>query len=164
MNMDKVEQHIALQEAVEFLWKEAEILDRVDYPAWLDLWSEDGHYVVPGDPAVEDYAAHLNIAYDDAEMRRMRVQRLEGGFAISAAPPARTVRLQSRFVVKDSSPDRLTLTCAQLLVEDKFGRQRSFPADVTYVLVRGESGLRIRDKVVRLLNCDGMLTSISYLF
>lgn len=155
---------LTLDTAIRFLWTEADILDRQDYDAWLALWAEGGHYVIPVDPRTEDFANTLNLVYDDAAMRRARAARLMGGFSISAAPPARTVRTLSRHVVMAEAPGELTLRSALHVIEDKFGRQRMFAADVTHVLVVTPEGVRIRDKVVRLLNSDGVLTAISYLF
>ena len=55
--------------AIEFVWREAELLDRRDYRAWLEMWDPKGHYVVPIDPQTADYASTLNYAYDDHHMR-----------------------------------------------------------------------------------------------
>ncbi|SLN59898.1 Anthranilate 1,2-dioxygenase small subunit [Aquimixticola soesokkakensis] len=155
---------ISLQEAVEFVWAEADMLDACDYDAWLALWGDGGHYVIPIEKTGDDFANMLNIAYDDAAMRKMRVERLQGGFSISAAPPAQTVRTLSRFVAEAVDDTTITLRCAEHVVEDKFGRQRIFAVNLTYTLVRSETGIAIRDKVARLLNSNGVLTSISYLF
>jgi hypothetical protein len=54
--------------------------------------------------------------------------------------------------------------CAEHVIEDKFGRQRVWAADLTYTLLVTENGFKIHDKVARLLNSDGMLNSFSYLF
>ncbi|QPM90337.1 aromatic-ring-hydroxylating dioxygenase subunit beta [Pseudooceanicola algae] len=161
---DLPDTEITLDQAVKFLWEEADILDRQDYDAWIGLWDEAGLYVIPVDPDTEDFADHLNLVYDDHQMRRARAQRLQGGFSISAAPPAKTVRTLSRFVVTASEPGSLTLRSAMHVVEDKFGRQRLFAANVEHRLIATPEGLRIGQKVVRLLNSDGVLTSISYLF
>ena len=155
---------ITLDEAVKFLWKEADILDRQDYDAWLPLWTEDGMYVIPVEKDTQDFANHLNLAYDNAEMRKARAARLQGGFSISAAPPAQSVRTLSRFVLTEEAPGAVTIRSAMHVIEDKFGRQRMFAANVEHKLVATEDGLRIAQKVVWLLNSDGMLTSISYLF
>ncbi|MBB4122478.1 aromatic-ring-hydroxylating dioxygenase subunit beta [Martelella radicis] len=155
---------ITLAEAQQFIWLEADILDRADYEAWLKLWTEDGHYVIPVEHDTTNFRDNLNIVFDDAKMRKMRVERLQGGFAISATPAARTVRLSSRFVVTEALPGSLKVRSAMHLTEDKFGRQRTFLADVEHHLVRRDGQLLIHDKVVRLINSEGVLTSISYLF
>ncbi len=162
-NITSLEQAALLQRVTQFIWAEADLLDRKDYDAWLTLWTRDGHYVLPiGD--AEDYENILNLAYDDATMRSMRIERFKAGFSISSAPPAQTVRTISRFVITAEGDCEVQVCCAQHLVEDKFGRQRLFAANVTYVLAREGEGFLIRDKIVRLLNSDGILTSTSYLF
>ncbi|MGE4481935.1 aromatic-ring-hydroxylating dioxygenase subunit beta [Acidocella sp.] len=158
-----MEDRALLQRAAHFIWAEADLLDSKSYDDWLALWTPDGHYVLPignGD----DFENTLNLAYDDATMRMMRIERFKAGFSISSAPPAQTVRTLSRFVLAGMEGAELQIRCAQHLVEDKFGRQRLFAANVTYVLVRSGESFLIRDKIVRLLNSDGILTSISYLF
>lgn len=159
-----VNSDVTLQQIAEFLWQEADLLDRRDYDPWLALWAEGGHYVIPIDKEGDDFANQLNIAFDDAEMRKMRVRRFQAGFSISSAPPADSVRTLSRFVIEGREGDTITVRAAQHVIEDKFGRQRMFAANVRWVLKTTEAGLMIRDKVIRLLNSDGMLTSISYLF
>lgn len=159
-----VEGDISLREAEEFIWREADILDRADYGSWLSLWAPEGRYVIPIKYDATDFENSLNIVYDDAEMRRMRVERLGGGFAISATPAARTIRLASRFVVTHAEPGLIAVRSAMHLTEDKFDRQRVFVANVEHRLVRRDGALMIRDKVVRMINADGVLTSISYLF
>jgi len=160
----KVDGNISLRQAEELIWLEADLLDRPDYNGWLDLWTQDGHYAIPTVPGETDFENTLNVAYDDTHMRKMRFARLHGGFAISATPAARTVRLLSRLVVLGAEKDALRIRSAMHLTEDKFGRQRTFAANVEHNLVHQDGVLRIRDKIVRLINADGVLTSISYLF
>ena len=40
--------------AIELIWREAELLDRKDYHAWLSLWDPAGFYVVPIDHDTTD--------------------------------------------------------------------------------------------------------------
>ncbi|GAA4217514.1 3-phenylpropionate/cinnamic acid dioxygenase small subunit [Sagittula marina] len=161
---DMVATEVTLEEVTAFLWAEADLLDARDYDAWLALWTDDGHYVIPIEKNATDFANTLNIAYDDKAMRKMRVERFQAGFSISSAPPADSVRTVSRIVIDKVEGEVITVRAAQHVIEDKFGRQRAFAANVEWALVVTENGLMIRDKVVRLLNSDGTLTSISYLF
>ncbi len=152
-----------LQKVTAFLWQEAALLDAKDYDAWLGLWLKEGYYTLPiGD--TEDYDNALNICHDNDKMRRDRIARFQQGFSISSAPPAETVRTASRFVIDEVEGDTVTVRSALHVIEDKFGRQRIWAANVTHKLVFSDEGIKIRTKVVRLLNSDGMLNSFSYLF
>lgn len=159
----RIDPVINLQEAMEFIWREADLLDRHDYEPWLALWTEEGRYVIPIDRNNPDTEATLNVAYDDATMRAARVKRLSSGSAMSAAPAARTVRTVSRFVPTLVRADMVELRCAQHLVEYKYERTRVLAADVTYRLRRRQDGLALDEKVVRLINSDEALFGIGYL-
>jgi 3-phenylpropionate/cinnamic acid dioxygenase small subunit len=156
-------QAISLQEAMEFIWTEADLLDSQGYIDWLALWTDTGRYVIPIDRDGDDHAAHLNIVYDDHVMRAARVQRLSSGLSISAAPSARTVRTVSRFRLLGARNGVLAIRCAQQLVEYKYSRTRMLAADLTYSLVRRGGGLAMDSKVVRLINSDDALFGIGYL-
>ncbi|MFN4154353.1 MAG: aromatic-ring-hydroxylating dioxygenase subunit beta [Paracoccaceae bacterium] len=161
--MSKIDSKALLAQVTEFLWAEADMLDAKDYDRWLDLWQPEGFYTLPiGDTT--DFANALNLCHDNDKMRRDRIERFKQGFSISSAPPAQTVRTVSRIVIDKSEGDVITLCSAEHLIEDKFGRQRVWAANMTHTLVTTDTGFMIRAKVVRLLNSDGMLNSFSYLF
>lgn len=157
-------QHERLSEAVAFIWREADLLDRGAYDEWLALWTQDGRYVVPIDPATTDFEATLNYAYDDAQMRRMRVARLTAGQSASALHAARTVRTVSRFVTVADEAAMQEIRCAQILVAYKRERTEVIAADLTYRLVRtGPQELAIDRKVVRLVNATDSLSCFGFL-
>lgn len=161
--MSRIDANALLNDVTRFVWHEADLLDACAYDDWLDLWTEDGLYVMPMGKG-EDYANQLNLCYDNARMRRDRIGRFQAGFSISSAPPAVTVRTVSRIAIDKAEGDRITVRAAEHLIEDKFGRQRVWAGNVQYVLKATEGGFRLHQKVVRLLNSDGMLNSFSYLF
>jgi 3-phenylpropionate/cinnamic acid dioxygenase small subunit len=155
---------ITLQEAVEFIWREADMLDRHDYAPWLALWGENSYYVIPieQDESV-DPRDRLNVAYDDAQMREARVRRLRSGFAMSSAPAARTARTVSRFVAVADDAAGLTVRGVQHIVEYKFERTRILAGEVLYRLVRTDAGIALARKEIRLVNSDDPLWGIGYL-
>ncbi|MES2495475.1 MAG: aromatic-ring-hydroxylating dioxygenase subunit beta [Pseudomonadota bacterium] len=153
----------SLQYAIQFVWAEADILDRLDYKAWLPLWTADGRYVIPTERGLAAYDDSLNIVNDGAEMRQARVKRLLSGFSMSSAPPARTVRTVSRFVPVTVDDNAITLRAAMILVEYKYERMRTLAGDVVYRIVATEDGLRLDQKVVTLVNCDDYQHGIGYL-
>lgn len=154
---------ITLQEAAEFVWREAEMLDRHEYGDWLALWTDGGIYAIPIDRESDDLAASLNVVLDNSEMRKARVKRLKSGFSMSSAPPARTVRTVSRFVKTADEEAGIAFRCAQHIVEYKFERTRVLAADVSFRLRRIDGALRLESKIVRLVNSDDFLWGIGYL-
>ncbi|CUH65318.1 Anthranilate 1,2-dioxygenase small subunit [Thalassovita gelatinovora] len=161
--MSKIDTKALLADVTEFLWQEADILDRKDYDAWIDLWLEEGLYILPiGDG--EDYENQLNLCHDNDKMRRMRVDRFKRGFSISSAPAADTVRTVSRIVIESAEGDIIKVRAAEHLIENKFGRQRMWAANLYYTLQKTEDGFKLDRKIAKILNSDGMLNSFSYLF
>ena len=154
---------IDLQEAVAFIWREAELLDVRDYDAWLRLWTPAGRYVIPIERDVVDHAGALNIAYDDGPMREARVKRLRSGLSISANAAARTVRTISRFVPAREEPGLIELRCAQHVAEQKREHARLVAADVTYRLVRVDDARALDLKVVQLIDSDEAQHGVGYL-
>ena len=153
-----------LNEVTAFIWAEADMLDHSEYQEWLNLWSEQGKYIIPIDPTLTDYENNLNYAYDDHHMRKLRVQRLENGEAISTAPKANTVRSVSRVRVIQEQDNEIVLRCAQNLREFHKENLKHYTADVTYHLVRqAEGGLKISRKVINLVNSTDTLAGISYI-
>src|SRR5690625_3718865 len=67
--------------AIELVWHEAALLDEKNYPAWEELFTDDGYYVIPIDPDTTDFGESLNMIYDDKRMRSMRVERMMQGYS-----------------------------------------------------------------------------------
>lgn len=156
-------EQISLQDAAEFIWREADILDRCAYEDWLDLWADDGLYIVPIEKDAEDYAAQLNYAYDDAKMRKMRVARLTSSQSQSAVTAAQTVRTVSRFVETDRSGDGITLRAAQHLAEYRRDLHRMFPAELEVELRRVNGEIKLVRKIVKMANSEDAVAGIAYL-
>lgn len=163
--MDQVidTQHTALFEAMTFIWLEADRLDHAEWDDWLAMWTPEGKYIVPIEPGVTDFDAHLNYAYDNQTMREKRVERMLCGDSVSASPVARTVRSLSRFRLLSNDGTFLELRCMQRLTEFRREREHCYTADLEYCLKRDPSGLSLDRKVVRLINTDSALGGISYI-
>ena len=149
--------------ALGLIWHEAELLDRKDYRSWLDLWDPHGFYVVPIEPETTDFAATLNYAYDDHELRSKRVERMTSGFSVSANDAARTVRTVSRFTLAVENDDIVEVSSAQIIVAYKRGATTLFAADLTHRIGLSNGEPRILQKVVRLINSADALSAIGFL-
>lgn len=153
-----------LADVSAFLNLEADMLDNKEYRQWLDLWLESGLYIIPVDHAVTDYANHLNIAYDNDEMRHLRIERLTGGEAISTQMAEKTVRTLSRFRILDDIDGVVRVRCAYSLFENNINGIRTYPANLQFKLVRDGGSFKIAEKVVKVMKSSQHLTTISYLF
>jgi len=151
--------------AIELTWREADLLDRKDYHGWNALYAEDGIYVIPVDTATDDFDNHLNMVYDDARMRAMRVTRLTEGYALSAVDAATTVRTVSRFVPLAVDDELVSLRAGQVLVAYKRGNFDLWAADVEYAIRLGASPDSdvIARKVVRLVNAADIVPASGFL-
>lgn len=154
---------LSLHTACEFMWHEADLLDRRAYDEWLNLWTEDGLYIVPLEKDTEDYAEVLNLAYDDAQMRKMRVERLQGRFSISAHAASTTVRTVSRFVVVEQLDKEITVRAAQHLADYRRDNLSISAANILVTLKETSNGLRLARKVVTLVNSEDAVAGIGYL-
>ena len=154
---------VTLDEAMQFAWFEADLLDSASYDEWQALWTPTSRYVVPIEPGATDYENTLNYAYDDAAMRAKRAERLVSGQSVSASPVARTVRVLSRFRLLRSDAGGCAMRCAQMVTEFRRGRERTYAADVEFLYVRTSDGLRIERKVIRLINGTEALGGIGYI-
>src|SRR3954467_12583063 len=90
---------VAPGDLTAFLFHEARLLDQGQLAAWLDLFSDDGHYwipsrrghVDPGRPGSTVYAAKPRLA--------VRVARLLSGKEYAQEPPSVTCRHLSNLVL-----------------------------------------------------------------
>lgn len=153
-----------LNDVTAFIWQESDFLDHKNYQEWLSLWTASGLYIVPTDLNETDYLNTLNLALDDADMRRMRVARLENGESVSADAASYTVRMVSRVRVLGETSEGISVRCAMTLNELRHGKLITYPANVEYLLTRFGDGFQIERKVVKLLHADGFLRTVSFIF
>lgn len=153
-----------LTQVIEFIGYEADLLDHKNYREWLSLWTDTGLYIVPADLKETDYLNTLNLALDDAEMRELRVQRLENGESVSAISVGSTVRMVSRVRILEADDNRVVVRCAMTLNELRHGKLVTYPGNVEYILKPEAEGFKIEQKVVKLLHADGFLRTVSFIF
>ena len=149
--------------AIELIWREAQLLDDKKYEEWQTLYTEDAKYIIPVDPDTDDYESSLNMVYDDARMRHMRVTRLVQGYSMSAVAAARTSRTISRFTVEELMEDTVTLRSAQVLVGFKRDKFQMLGADLTHRIRFTGDDARIDLKLIRLVNSDSAVNASGFL-
>src|SRR4030081_318458 len=76
-----------------FVYEEAELLDRGDFEAWLNLLADDAVYWLPVDTSRHEPRGGLNLIYDDRHRLEDRIRRLRSGFSHTEEPLSRTSHL-----------------------------------------------------------------------
>ena len=145
-------------EVEQFLYHQAEILDNRRWDDWLGLFTAEGHYWMPADPAHTTGEGVPSIFYEDHYMMRTRAGRLEHPRAWSQYPANRTSHVVGNVVIERIEPETgdLIVRSKFHVVEFRLDAQRYFAGGYRHELVRdGDGRLRIRLQRVDLVNWDG---------
>jgi hypothetical protein len=162
----------------DFLYTEADLLDRHEFEQWLELFTPDAEYWLPIDTSRAEPHNGLNLIYDDLERMHDRVRRLRSGYAFSEEPLSRTVHLVGnvRFVAPTSSmwiggadpsaTERDIFVATKLVLRrERRTATDEFAANCVHQLTldAADGDLRIRSKRVDLINAHKPLPSLSFL-
>ncbi len=163
-------ERITRQEAEDFLYEEARLLDEREFAAWLDLFTEDAIYWIP---IVEDSdpTRQTSILWDDAQLRQIRVHHLAHERNVAQSPPSRTVHSISNVQVWPGTVDsEVRVRCNLELHEVRTGNHSQLGLGDTRVLagkceylLRREDRWRIAHKKVVLLDRHLPLINLSFL-
>lgn len=151
------------RQPAEFLYYEAELLDSGRLDEWLALYADDAVYWLP-QREHDDPSRDVSIVYADRRALRGRVVRLNSGFAHSQLPPSRTVHFIGNIRLDEQDDTEVVVHSSLLVVEARRERQQVYAGTMAHTLARSEAGLRIRKKVVRLVNGDAPLGNLTFLF
>ena len=78
---------------IDFVVREARLLDDRAYDAWNALFTEDAFYWIPLVPDQMDGIHHTSHMYEDKLLRDLRIERLKSPRAFSQQPPSRAHHL-----------------------------------------------------------------------
>lgn len=156
------------QDAEDFLYREAALLDDGRLDDWLALFSDDGRYRLPiasGEDPLEPA-----LVDDDRDRLAERVFRLTSTQAHAQLPPSRTVHDVHNVRLEELAADEVLVHCNLTVHEVRVGgpeqvglaRPRVLPGRAVYVLRPGPP-VRIRAKTVHLLERDLPLPNIAFI-
>jgi 3-phenylpropionate/cinnamic acid dioxygenase small subunit len=143
---------------IQFVIREARLLDEKRFDEWYELFAEDGHYWVPASPNQPDPLNHNSLAYEDKLLLKLRIERLKQPNAFSQKPASRCHHLLQTPEIEKSEKDEFLIRTNFIYTETRGDESQRYAAVAWHTLV-GEP-LRIRLKRVDLLNCDAALPSI----
>ena len=123
----------AAPDVVDFLYREAELLDEGRYREWLALLTEDVRYQVPirqarergaDESAVTGVSTEMFHLDEDRSSLELRVERLETGFAWAEDPPSRIRHFVSnvRAARAEGREDELVVRSSVLVYRSRWDR------------------------------------------
>jgi ethylbenzene dioxygenase subunit beta len=147
----------------DFIGHEARLLDERRFRDWMALFAEDGTYWVPAVPDQRSPFDQASLFYDDRELMRTRIERLEHPRIHVQTPPSRTAHLVGNVLVEsvDEGKGEYVVGSTVIMVEYRDDQQRVFAGRQRHRLRRDGVSFRIVHKRVDLINCDSAFEAMA---
>jgi 3-phenylpropionate/cinnamic acid dioxygenase small subunit len=145
-----------LQHEVEqLLYRQSELLDTKQWQAWIDLFTDDGVYWMPADPAHKHWDGVPSIFAEDTNLMTVRMKRVLHPDAWSQRPLWGTNHVVSNVVlVQDSSPDEIVVRSRFHMMELRRDDVRHFAGSYTHHLKKRRGNYRIKLQRVDMTNAQ----------
>jgi benzoate/toluate 1,2-dioxygenase beta subunit len=147
----------------EFIIHEAALLDARRFRDWAALFADDGTYWVPAVPDQKSPLDQASLFYDDRDLMKTRIDRLEHPRIHVQTPPSRTAHLVGNVVIDeaDSAKNEYVIGSTVIMVEYRDDTQRVFAGRQHHRLRRDGGSFRIVQKRVDLINCDSAFDAMA---
>ena len=150
------------QELIDFVVREARLIDQQRFDEWLDMYADDAFYWMPLEWNQTDPRLTCSLMYEDKLLLSIRVERLKGARTFSQKPKSRchhvlqTPQVDSR----DAAANSYVTWTAMHYVETRLDEQTLYAAWATHHLSVENGKLKIKLKRVDLINCDAAFGNI----
>ena len=147
----------------DFLIHEASLLDARRFRDWMGLFADDGTYWVPSAPDQKSPFDQASLFYDDRDLMKTRVDRLEHPRIHVQTPPSRTAHLIGNVAIEeaDAAKGEYLVGSTVIMVEYRDDTQRIFAGRQQHRLRRHGDSFRVVQKRVDLINCDGAFEAMA---
>ena len=153
-------------EVEKFLYREVRLLDERRFEEWTDLFSKDGTYWVPAYPDQDDPYKAVSIFFDDKELMRTRLSRLDHPKVHAQKPASRTVHFLSNIEIDETHNQggEILVHSSLMMMEFRLDKQASYGGRCQHLLRVKPDGFEIFRKRVDLINCDGVFEPLAVPF
>lgn len=150
------------QDLIDFVVREARLLDAKQYEEWNRLFTDDGFYWVPLVPDQADGLNHTSHMYEDKLLRELRIERLKSPRAFSQQPPSRCHHLLQTPTVEAFEPqsNRYLVRTEFHYTESQGDELQILVGHALHHLTVRDGALRMTLKRVNLLNPDAALPAV----
>jgi benzoate/toluate 1,2-dioxygenase subunit beta len=147
------------QRSVEqFLYHQAECLDTADWQGFIDLFTADGIYWMPAEPAQTTGDGVPSIFYEDRDLMTVRMRRMAHPRAWSQKTAWGTNHIVSNVRIEktDAGTGELIVRSRFHMMEFRNDATRHFAGSYVHHLLRCPDGYRIRLQRVDMVNAQGL--------
>ncbi len=150
------------KDLIDFVVREARLLDDKQYETWNTLFTDDAFYWVPLAPGQEDPLNHTSHMYEDKLLRDLRIERLKSPRAFSQQPPSRCHHLLQMPVVEslDAAANRYVVRTEFHYTESQGDELQFYVGSFFHHLTVQNGELKMTLKRVNLLNSDAALPAV----
>jgi len=147
----------ALREVEQFLYRQAELLDRRQWSDFIELFAADGVYWMPASPEQTTGDGVPSIFYEDRDLMRVRMKRVTHPHAWSQAADWGTNHLVSNVTIEreDGRTGDLVVRSRFHMMEFRRDATRHFAGSYVHHLRRTRDGWRIKQQRVDMVNAQG---------
>jgi 3-phenylpropionate/cinnamic acid dioxygenase small subunit len=150
------------QELIDFVVREARLIDQQRFDEWLAMYADDGYYWMPLEWNQTDPRLTCSLMYEDKLLLSIRVERLKGARTFSQKPKSRCHHVMQVPQVdsRDAAANRYVTWTPMHYIETRLDEQTLYAAWATHHLCVEDSKLKIKLKRVDLVNCDAAFGNI----
>ncbi|WAX58400.1 aromatic-ring-hydroxylating dioxygenase subunit beta [Jatrophihabitans cynanchi] len=152
-----------LTKARQFLYHEADLMDRHAYDDWLALWTPDAKYLIPCNEDDYDDRLHVSIVNEDHAGLCDRVARLKSSSVWAQRPKSRLSRIIGNVRFQPTGPDGLVGQATFNLTAVRHGAIDVIAGRTEHRLRATPSGLRLVEKTVWLVTIDDVMPNLTFL-
>jgi ethylbenzene dioxygenase subunit beta len=154
---------IGRAEVEDFLFAEARLLDERRFRDWMALFAEDGTYWVPAVAGQTSPTNQVSLFYDDRDLMKTRVDRLEHPRIHIQTPPSRTAHVVGNVTIDkgNDATGEYSVSSTVIMVEYRDDNQRIFAGRQFHRLRRSGDDFLIVQKRVDLINCDSAFDAMA---
>ena len=147
---------------IEFVYREARLIDEKRFDEWYDLYAEDCRYWMPLMRGQPEGAGHTSLFDEDKLLLKIRIERLRTSKSYSQAQPSwcQHVLQAPRIESRDDSAGMAVLRTPFLYLEYQQDQQEVYAGVAWHHLKRSGDKFLIALKKIELLNCEAALPSM----
>jgi 3-phenylpropionate/cinnamic acid dioxygenase small subunit len=141
-------------EVEQFLFRQSELVDSKQWQDWIDLFTDDGVYWMPADPAQKHWDGVPSIFAEDKNLMAVRMKRVLHPDAWSQRPLWGTNHVVSNVVVEKAEGDDVHVRSRFHMMELRRDDVRHFAGAYRHHLKKSKDGYRIQLQRVDMTNAQ----------